>query len=166
MSPIFLFGAGLLILGIGVGIGMWIGNLNGRKASAKAGELEAALDNYRREVSEHFNESAAHFQAIGDEYRKLYEHMANGARSLCDAGTAGAAVRFDAPDLLPGDASVDAKGEPPRDYDPAGQEAESPGLGLAAVAEPSDEELEAAEELLAEPDLLAEEEAETEKTYH
>ena len=75
MSPIILFGAGLLILGIGVGIGMWIGNLNTRKASAKAGELEAALDNYRREVSEHFSQSAAHFQAIGGEYRKLYGEL-------------------------------------------------------------------------------------------
>ena len=82
MSPIIIIGAGALILFIGVGLGYWFGNAGRKQETAKAGEIQAELADYRRQVSEHFSATASHFEAIGDEYRKLYAHMASGAGAL------------------------------------------------------------------------------------
>ena len=93
MNPMALIGAGALILLIGAGLGYWLGSSGRRKASAEAEEVRTELDNYRQQVTEHFSTTAAHFEAIGAEYRKLYEHMATGAGELCDAGQAGRSYR-------------------------------------------------------------------------
>ena len=190
MNPMVLIGAGVLILLIGAGLGYWLGNSGRRKASAETEEVRTELDNYRRQVTEHFSTTAAHFEAIGAEYRKLYEHMATGAGELCDASQADRAVIFEPVEKLAegivideAEAEAEAEAEPPRDYDIA--DADAPGEELPElvpsetaapdndetvdepIKEPSDVELtatEAAEELLAEHELTPD--AETEKTIH
>ncbi|HSM29158.1 MAG TPA: DUF1043 family protein [Woeseiaceae bacterium] len=71
-------------LAAGIGLGFWFSQLRMRGQSAKAGEVQQQFDDYRREVTQHFGQTAEHFKAIGREYRELYEHMAGGADSLCD----------------------------------------------------------------------------------
>lgn len=85
MEPLLLNTIGaLLILVAGTGLGYWIGNRRGSSESAKASEIREEFEDYRRNVTEHFGQTASHFQAIGKQYRELYEHMASGAEALCD----------------------------------------------------------------------------------
>ena len=176
MSPIVLIGAGALILLVGVGLGYVLSGVKGQRDAAKADEVRQELDRYRQEVSEHFGKTAEHFQAIGAEYRKLYEHMASGEASLCEPGRP---VAFTPPELLT-EVSESAEPQPPRDYEISESEAPAQELPeiVANVAEaeaqeptdlePTDKELvdtEATEELLAEHDLAAED-TEAEKTLH
>ena len=176
MSPIALIGAGAVILLIGVGIGF----LLGRRDTTRADDIQAELDTYRRDVTEHFGRTAAHFQAIGAEYRKLYDHMASGEAALCDTGQG---VAFKPAELLT-EETVEAAPPQPRDYDIAESESAEqelpeiissdtvaePDSDLASetAKEPSDAELaetEAVEDLLAERELAADD-ADTEKTIH
>lgn len=75
-------GAGLLILGLG--LGYWAAQLRSSKQVAKAADVQKQFDDYRKNVTEHFGRTAEHFQAIGQQYRDLYEHMASGADTLID----------------------------------------------------------------------------------
>lgn len=175
MSPIVLIGFGALILLAGVGVGYYLASLRGRREAARADEIRDELDRYRQEVTEHFGKTAAHFQAIGVEYRKLYEHMASGEAALCESGKP---VSFSPPELL-ADAAAATPPEPPRDYeitDSADAVTELPDIvasGRAAAEapadlEPTDRELadtEAAEEFIAERELT-QDDAEREKTLH
>lgn len=166
MSPIALIGVGALILLIGVGTGF----LLGRRSTTRADDIQAELNAYRREVSEHFGKTAAHFQSIGAEYRKLYDHMASGEATLCDTGQG---VAFKPAELLEDDA-VDAAPPQPRDYDIADTaDQELPEIVssepvVESDIEPSDVELaetETVEELLTERDLSADD-PDSEKTIH
>jgi uncharacterized membrane-anchored protein YhcB (DUF1043 family) len=175
MSPIVLIGAGALILLVGVGLGYVLSGVKGQRDAAKADEVRQELDRYRQEVSEHFGKTAEHFQAIGAEYRKLYEHMASGEASLCEPGRP---VAFTPPELL-AEVAESADPQPPRDYEIADSDEtaselpeivanESVSVGEPEAVEPTDQELvdtEATEELLAEHELAAED-PETEKTLH
>jgi len=176
MSPIILIGAGTLVLVLGIGLGLWIGNIGRGKEMARTAEVKAELDDYRRQVSEHFNTTAVHFETIGAEYRRLYEHMAAGAGSLCDFR----ASVFATPVEQIANEEVDEEivATPPRDYEAVVETdadmteeviaAEEPADLELSDPEPSDEELEemeSTEELLAEHEI-APENVEAEKTIH
>ncbi len=75
-------GAGLLL--IGLGLGFWVAQLRSGKQVAKAADVQKQFDEYRQSVTAHFGRTAEHFQAIGEQYRELYEHMASGADTLID----------------------------------------------------------------------------------
>lgn len=47
-------------------------------------ESREELKNYRTEVSGHFQETANKVNALTENYRDVYEHLARGAQSLCD----------------------------------------------------------------------------------
>ena len=70
-------GAGLLL--IGLGLGFWAARFRNGKQVAKAADVQKQFDDYRKSVTAHFGRTAEHFQAIGEPYRELYEHMASGA---------------------------------------------------------------------------------------
>jgi uncharacterized membrane-anchored protein YhcB (DUF1043 family) len=71
-------------LAAGIGLGFWFSQLRMKVDSTKADKVQQQFDDYKREVTQHFGQTAEHFKAIGREYRELYEHMAGGADSLCD----------------------------------------------------------------------------------
>lgn len=75
-------GAGLLL--VGLGLGFWAAQLRSGKQVAKAADVQRQFDDYRQSVTQHFGRTAEHFQAIGAQYRELYEHMASGADTLID----------------------------------------------------------------------------------
>ena len=104
--------AALAIAGLvaGIGIGFWLGRL--QKDGDRVAELETELETYREKVTEHFAQSATHFQAIGQQYRELYEHMAAGSEALC-APDAKATMSFPAP------GEVSALAEPAAPVQPA-----------------------------------------------
>ena len=181
MSAFVLIGAGVLLLLAGVGLGFWLGTIGRKQEAEKVSDLQKEFDDYRRSVSDHFNVTAEKFQTIGMEYRKLYEHMASGAATLCHADQSGERLEFPSVELITGEAQETAKeaGEaassPPVDFEIAEPDAAAEADDSVtaepvkkAEIEPSDEELletESTEELLAEREL-APDEADTGKTYH
>ncbi|MDH5345683.1 MAG: DUF1043 family protein [Gammaproteobacteria bacterium] len=175
MSPTFSIGVAVLALLAGAALGYLVGSSGRRKETERASALRAELDGYRREVTEHFSSTAALFQSIGAEYRKLYEHMATGAAELCEPGRSGRSLMFGPVERIARDAETD-DGAPPRDYHVDDFDADEGDLSEIASAEPAadlvDEptdaelaETEATEELMAERDIAADE-GEAEKTLH
>ena len=83
-ETIYLIAGGLAILLVGLGLGFWAAKQRSGKQVAKAADVQKQFDDYRQNVTEHFGRTAEHFQAIGEQYRELYEHMASGADTLID----------------------------------------------------------------------------------
>ncbi|MBT8066596.1 MAG: YhcB family protein [Gammaproteobacteria bacterium] len=183
MNAILLASVGVGILLVGGGIGFWVGRSGVGGSKARVEKAEAELEEYKRSVTEHFGETAAHFQAIGKQYRELYEHMATGAQALCESDEAGRQLLFapgtDASSAVveqpEAEAVADAE-RPPIDY--AEQPiAEEEAQTLEVVEEPTAEaaaEIESAEADVAQesvPDTAAEPQAEAkaepaERTIH
>jgi len=72
---------------IGVLFGLLLHKLFGRtandsKVQAENESLRLEIETLRSQVDGHFATSAVMFQNLTDEYRKLLQHMADGARSL------------------------------------------------------------------------------------
>jgi uncharacterized membrane-anchored protein YhcB (DUF1043 family) len=84
----------VIILLVGGGAGYWIGRSGVGGSRARVEKAEAELNEYKRSVTEHFDQTATHFQVIGEQYRELYEHMATGAHALCEPGEAGKQLLF------------------------------------------------------------------------
>ncbi len=147
MNAILLASVGVAMLLVGGGVGFWVGRSGIGGSRARVEKAEAELDEYKRNVTQHFGQTASYFQAIGKQYRDLYEHMANGAQVLCEPDEAGKQLLFalgaDAALANVEDSSTEAVAEaevrPPIDY------AEQPIASEAAVApeaaeEPADEQ--------------------------
>lgn len=83
-DTIIIIAGGAALLLIGLGLGFWAAQLRNGKQVAKAADVQEQFDNYRQSVTAHFGRTAEHFQAIGEQYRELYEHMASGADTLID----------------------------------------------------------------------------------
>jgi uncharacterized membrane-anchored protein YhcB (DUF1043 family) len=82
LIAILLVGGGLLI-GLAVGRGS---NKLQRRCQALEAELQAARaeqTRYREQVGEHFDQTGELLRTFTRQYRAVYEHMAEGARSLC-----------------------------------------------------------------------------------
>lgn len=113
-DPIALVVAAIVLAGAFL-IGLSIGRRRARDTAERARDLEDRLqlaedemNRYRSEVSEHFGQTSKLLRDLTLQYRNVYEHLAEGARSLCpEAGT-----------LLPGslaEAALPAEAsEPPR----------------------------------------------------
>lgn len=74
----------VLAVALGFGLGLLRSRSSGKVAEMQ-GERDAArqeLDEYRREVDAHFERTAQLFDKVTDDYRNLYDHLAQGARQL------------------------------------------------------------------------------------
>lgn len=88
-SPVLLAIIALLFIGGGVLIGLALGRGN-QKLAERCQELEKELESargefgdYRRQVGQHFDQTGELLRAMTLQYRAVYEHLADGARSLC-----------------------------------------------------------------------------------
>ncbi len=127
------------LLAAGAGLGYWLATLRTRGESARADEVRQEFEAYRRDVTQHFGQTAEHFRAIGREYRDLYEHMASGADSLCDREAVDVKLSFAPKAILESIAEERQESPAPRDFAPdeqpaadAGVEAETPAADEAA----------------------------------
>ena len=120
MSPIILVGAGILLFGFGLGLGYWFAHSQGKREATRASDIQNELDCYRRNVTEHFGETAQHFQTLGQQYQSLYKHMVQGAEALCDPTESDDLLGFAAGSAAAITASTTEKPEKPpeviRDY--------------------------------------------------
>ena len=135
MSETILIVLGAIgLLAAGGGLGFWLAQIRLRGESSKADEVQQQFDDYRREVTQHFGQTAEHFKAIGREYRELYEHMASGADSLCDREAADMKLSF-APKAILESIAEEQQPQAPRDYAegdlPAAQASKSPEKEVA-----------------------------------
>jgi len=119
--------AGSLLVGILVGA--LFARAGSRREAARARELEEQLSSseaeqtrYRGQVSEHFSETSRRLRDLTLQYKSVYEHLADGARTLCPEGTieiaaslAEAALPIAAGIALPeeADAQLDLELDPP-----------------------------------------------------
>lgn len=156
----FVVAAALAIgaLIVGVGAGYWFARAGNALNSAKLSEVEDEFEAYRGQVTEHFAQTANHFQSLGQQYRELYDHMAAGSQTLCRSGEAASSLPFVAADPaavgFEESDSVTTDGE-------AEEVAATADDGEEASAEPeSDTAAEA--EATAEPEATAESEASAE----
>ena len=83
-ETVYIIAGGVAVLLIGLGLGFWAAQLRSSKQAAKAADVQQQFDDYRESVTAHFGRTAEHFQAISQQYRELYEHMASGADALID----------------------------------------------------------------------------------
>jgi uncharacterized membrane-anchored protein YhcB (DUF1043 family) len=83
----------LLIISVCV-IAFFIGRLTSKEREDKKRleielkESREELKNYRSEVTSHFQETAHKVNALTENYRNVYEHLARGAQSLCNKSDA------------------------------------------------------------------------------
>ena len=92
MQMLWLAAAGSLL--VGVLVGMLFARAGSRREAARARELEDQLIRsesdhlqYRGQVSEHFTETSRRLRDLTLQYKSVYEHLADGARTLCPEGT-------------------------------------------------------------------------------
>ena len=141
MSETILIVLGAIgLLAAGSGLGFWLAQWRMRSESSKADEVQQQFDDYRREVTQHFGQTAEHFKAIGREYRELYEHMAGGADSLCDRDALDTRLSFEPKAILE---SIAEEQEPqaPRDFAEEDQPADTAPVATdePVTAEPEKE---------------------------
>ncbi|GGB83482.1 hypothetical protein GCM10011352_06660 [Marinobacterium zhoushanense] len=146
---------------VGVAIGLVIGYLLGRSNSSRqqemASELDAAraeLNKYKDEVTEHFETTAELVNGLTEQYRRVHQHLATGAQTLCSNEQPGEALQAslqprlhkqDIPTVTDAvdNAEVEELPEPPRDYAPKHADQEgtlSDRYGLKAAQEDGEEE--------------------------
>jgi uncharacterized membrane-anchored protein YhcB (DUF1043 family) len=116
------------LLAAGTGLGYWLATLRTRGESARADEVRQEFEAYRRNVTQHFGQTAEHFRAIGREYRNLYEHMASGADSLCDRESVDVKLSFAPKAILESIARERQESPAPRDFAPDEQPAADGGV--------------------------------------
>lgn len=68
------------------------GRKDNKRLKKELKENREELKNYRSEVTSHFQETAHKVNALTENYRNVYEHLARGAQTLCD--------KSDAPELM------------------------------------------------------------------
>ena len=114
----YLIAGGIVLLVVGIGIGYGIARLRVGKRAAQ--DVQTEFDEYRQDVTEHFGRTAEHFQAIGQQYRELYEHMASGADALIDQQAMDEKLSFVPAGMIESSAeetiTVEDAAAAPRDY--------------------------------------------------
>ena len=69
------------------------GLMQGR-ARQELAQTKQAFDRYRGSVDTHFHKTAELFDALNDRCQGLYQHMAEGAESLCESGADDRSLEF------------------------------------------------------------------------
>jgi len=72
-----------IIIGLVLGFFLSLLLKKGSDHSLKIKELEAENDKYRKQVDDHFVNTAVLLNGLTDQYRDVYRHIANGAGELC-----------------------------------------------------------------------------------
>ena len=91
-SPlVWLIAAGALV--VGVLLGRALAGRGARREAERARALEEQLQRaeaeqtrYRAQVSDHFVETSRRLRDLTVQYKAVYEHLADGARTLCPEG--------------------------------------------------------------------------------
>ncbi len=134
--PLLWFSTAVALL-VGYGLGALLTRRG--EGSDRIRELERQLDDtrdefdaYREQVSGHFTDTSKHLRDLALQYRTVYEHLADGARTLCPDSAVRIEAQGLARELLPSAAQDDA---PTGDATPADDDGQT--LGGGTPAEPT-----------------------------
>jgi uncharacterized membrane-anchored protein YhcB (DUF1043 family) len=138
-----------VLVGVGVVVGVLVGFLAGQRSRREAkklarlqAELEASraeLADYRGQVSQHFGRTSDLLRRLTIQYRTVYEHLADGARTLCPEGAVALATGAEEATLPPEAGAAGSRTEPDLAAEPdLGPELseESPHLPRGGAEEP------------------------------
>ena len=166
MNEITMIAAAALLLLAGAGIGFLLGRKGRSNATSQLEETRAEYDDYRKDVTRHFDQTAQQFQAIGQQYRDLYEHMAKGAQAFCVPTEPGSELPFSTQTRLPTDIEETedvieetpelVAEEQPKDHAAPESVDDKPLPSEAAADEAPEEAVEAAADETSEAEPLAE----------
>lgn len=95
-----------------------------RELEQRLAEADAALADYRRNVTRHFRGTAERVNRLTEDYRELHTHLAAGAMDLCDTSAEGEQMPLltslsGSRDITP------VATQPPLDYAPHGTKDDS-----------------------------------------
>ena len=86
MGTTVLIAGALFIVGLTIGgiVGRWRGQHDNKskQLEEEVDKLRTDMNNYRDEVGEHFHKTGELFNAMTQNYREIYEHLATGAQKL------------------------------------------------------------------------------------
>lgn len=99
-AEFWLISVPILLLGMVLGALIVYAIVRPKPGQKTVSEVEAEFDDYKTQVAEHFSKTSEIFKDLTENYRGLYEHMAAGATSLCDAETVGTALELARSGLL------------------------------------------------------------------
>jgi len=78
------------MLAVGILVGFFMGRSKGDTSAPKVQELEEGIaqakhemQEYRGQVTDHFEKTANLFNQLTNDYREVYEHLANSSEKLC-----------------------------------------------------------------------------------
>lgn len=134
------FAAGCIVGGIVFSIILIPSRRRNEETVEELTKTEREFAAYREEVGRHFNKTAELVNTMTESYRSVYQHLAEGAQSLCDDRVRQAAVQFSEPKLVeqaqePVSTTADALNETEAGETPEQAQAET-ATGAQAEASP------------------------------
>jgi len=139
-------------VGLGVLIGFVIGWLSRSGAAGKSKEMTRSLkqskdemDEYRKEVTEHFEKTAMLVGAMTEQYRAVYDHLADGAQNLCNDPTARLDAIGQGEALIASQAVPDAANPEPPEDDDVTAETQAEPVAASSAEDAADAESKGAE---------------------
>jgi uncharacterized membrane-anchored protein YhcB (DUF1043 family) len=89
VENIWLISVAALVVGalIGYLMGRSGGGNNQAEIAAQLEDTQQELENYKTEVNEHFEKTAALVNNLTNSYKEVHEHLARGAQGLCQPGS-------------------------------------------------------------------------------
>lgn len=134
MENIWLISVAALVVGalIGYLMGRSGGGNNQAEIAAQLEDTKQELENYKSEVNEHFEKTAALVNNLTNSYKEVHEHLAKGAQGLCQPGSIDLALEPSMQPKLSADSSATEE--------PAAEEETIPGPPLDYAPKSPDEE--------------------------
>lgn len=117
---VWLIGAGCLAIGIVIGA-VFTSRVNGSPARVRELEnqvrsMEQRHDQYKENVSDHFNVTAELVQQMTESYRDVYQHLALGAQDLCSGDVAEKLLPAGSDAVFETTKEENGAFDPPKDY--------------------------------------------------
>ena len=107
LSPIALILIVVVCAVVALVVGYFLGSRFGGKKSVAMREATEKHDSYKNDVREHFEQTSAIMSRMVDDYRDMYQHMAEGAEKLAEMHPEKLVTPPPAPEAITRDTGVD-----------------------------------------------------------
>ncbi|MBO9470707.1 DUF1043 family protein [Endozoicomonas sp. G2_2] len=111
LSPVALILIVVVCAVVALLIGYFLGSRFGGKKSVAMKEATEKHDSYKNDVREHFEQTSAIMSRMVDDYRDMYQHMAEGAEKLAEMHPEKLVTPPPAPEAITRDTAVEGQKE-------------------------------------------------------
>ena len=111
LGSVILIGVGCLLVGLFIGWLLLPSRKKVRELENKLEETVAEHQVYKSKVGNHFHKTSELVAAMTSSYKAVYDHLAEGAHTLCEEGTALPGPAFGAPRIVFETTTVNANGD-------------------------------------------------------